>query len=114
MPTLSNQEPDTADLDYFYQNFSNSFGIALYEEENNNKARPIPPKVKPTTCLTKNLRSNKITYFFQAPISTSVITCLCSKYYTKFISTSNTNYTQATEFITIYVNSNSKKINKPT
>src|SRR6185295_8413122 len=110
MPTLSNQEPDTADLDYFYQNFSDSFGIALYEEENNNKARPIPPKVKPTTCLTKNLRSNKITHFFQAPIFISVITCLCGKYHTNFISPTNTNYTQATEFTTIHVNSNSMKL----
>ena len=64
MPILSNQKSDTADLDYFYQNFFNSFGITLYEEENNNKAHPIPSKVKPTTCLTKNLRSNKITHFF--------------------------------------------------
>jgi hypothetical protein len=114
MPTLSQQEPDTADLDYFYQNFSNSFGIALYEEDNNNKARPIPSKVQPTSCLTKNLRSNKITHFFKAPTSTSLITCLCGKYHTKFISTSNTNYTQTTEFTTAHINSNSKKINKTT
>ena len=64
MPTLTNQEPDTADLDYFYQNFSNSFGIVLHKEESGNNACPIPPKVKPTSCLTKNLRSNKITHFF--------------------------------------------------
>jgi hypothetical protein len=114
MPTLSSQEPDTADLDFFYQNFSNSFGIALYEEENGNNARPIPPKVKPTTCLIKNLRNNKITHFFQAPTSTSVITCLCGKYHTKFISTTNTNHIQATEFTTVHVNSNAKKnLNKP-
>jgi hypothetical protein len=114
MPTLIQQEPDTADLDYFYQNFPNSFGIALYEEENGNDARPIPPKIKPTSCLTKILRSNKITHFFQAPTSTSVITCLCGKYHTKFISTSNTNHIQATELTTVHVNSNSKKPNKPT
>ena len=65
MPTLIQQEPDTADLDYFYQNFPNSFGIALYEEENGNDARPIPPKIKPTSCLTKILRSNKITISFK-------------------------------------------------
>ena len=115
MPTLTNQEPDTADLDYFYLNFPNSFGIALYEEESGNNARPIPPKVKPTTCLTKNLRSNKITHFFQAPSSTSVITCFCSKYHTKFTSPTNTNHIQATELTTVHVNSNSKKnLNKPT
>jgi len=55
MPTLSQQEPDTTDLDYFYQNFANSFGITLYEEGNNSKARPIPAKLQPTFCLTKNL-----------------------------------------------------------
>ena len=114
MPTLTNQELNTADLDYFYQNFPNSFGIALYEEESGNNARPIPPKVKPTACLTKNLRSNKITHFFQAPSSISVITCLCGKYHTKFTSPTNTNHIQATELTTVYVNSNSKKPNKST
>jgi len=112
MPTLTHQEPDTADLDYFYQNFSDSFGIALYEEEQGNKAHPIPPKIQPTSCLTKNLRSHKITHFFQAPSSTSVITCLCGKYHTKFISPTNTNHIQATDFTTAHINSNSKKLNR--
>ena len=93
MPTLTNQELDTADLDYFYQNFSNSFGIALYKDESGNNAHPILLKVKPTSCLTKNLRSNKITHFFQASYSTSVITCLCGKCHTKFISLTNINHT---------------------
>ena len=64
MPTPINQDPDTSNLDFFYANYTNSFGIGFYENSPN-KPKPIPPSIEPTQCITKSLRgSTKTTHFF--------------------------------------------------
>lgn len=85
MPTLTNQEPDTLDLDHFYQNNSGTYGIAIYEDKPET-AKAIPKSFRPTACFNKDFRnSQKVTHFFPAPLSTAIITCLCKKFHTKFI-----------------------------
>src|SRR5437868_4450695 len=92
MLTLTSKTPDTFDLDYFYEKCTDSFGVAFYEEDSNN-IRPIPPKSKPISCLTKILRNNtKITHFLFVPKTSTITKYLCSNYHTKFISASNTEY----------------------
>ncbi|CAG8855882.1 9921_t:CDS:1, partial [Gigaspora margarita] len=39
MPTLTQQDPDIADLDYFYTHHVQSFGIALFEDEQENNLK---------------------------------------------------------------------------
>jgi hypothetical protein len=68
MSTSTTQELDTSNLDFFYANYANSFGIGFHEDTPN-KLKPIPPSIKPTQCLTKSLRgSTKTTHFFKALI----------------------------------------------
>ena len=101
MPTLTQQDPDTADLDYFYIHHAQSFGIALFEDEQEDNLKAIPPNQEPTTCHTRTTRTNKATHFFRAPSTTSVVTCLCRKYHTKFISVQNNIYQPHKEFTQI-------------
>ena len=101
MPTLIDKDPDTADLDYFFTYFKDSFGLAFFEDEKDNNIKPIPPKQAPTTCFIKSTRSNKATHFFCAPSSTALVTCLCGKYHTQFISQTKTTYQHATNFTSI-------------
>jgi hypothetical protein len=100
MPTLSTQSPDTTNLDFFYANYANSFGIGFHEDAPN-KPKPIPPSIMPTQCLTKNLRgSTKTTHFFKAPNTTLVVKCLCGSFHTNFISQSTQPYTSDTQNFT--------------
>src|SRR5260364_474848 len=101
MPTLTQQVPDTANLDYFYTHHAQSFSIALFEDEQEDNLKAIPPNQEPTTCHTRTTRTNKATHFFRAPSTTSVITCLCRKYHTKFISVQNNIYQPHKEFTQI-------------
>ncbi|CAG8832593.1 42826_t:CDS:2, partial [Gigaspora margarita] len=61
----------------------------------------IPPNQEPTTCHTRTTRTNKATHFFRASLTTSVVTCLCRKYYTKFIPIQNNTYQLYKEFTQI-------------
>src|ERR1041384_1996672 len=98
MPSLTQQEPDTIDLDYFYAYFSTSFGIAFLEDESTDNIKLIPPSQEPTVCHIKTTRTTKATHFFRAPKSTSTITCLCNKYHTQFIAKNNPTYQLASIF----------------
>ena len=85
MPTLTSQEPDTLDLDHFYQNNAGTYGVAIYEDKPE-IAKAIPKSFRPTACFNKDFRNyQKVTHFLPAPLSTAIITCLCKKYHTKFI-----------------------------
>src|SRR5260364_97844 len=103
MPTLTQQVPDTANLDYFYTHHAQSFGIALFEDEQEDNLKAIPPNQEPTTCHTRTTRTNKATHFFRAPSTTLVVTCLCRKYHTKFISVQNNIYQPYKEFTQIAI-----------
>ena len=93
MPTQTSVEPDTTDLDIFFMQYPNRYGIFIHED-NPNTARPSPPEIKPTSCISKNYlgNSNKATHFFPAPSTNQTITCLCNQYHTKFISNKSTIY----------------------
>ena len=117
MPTLTHTTADTIDLDTFYNQFPNRFGIWIHEN-NPNTAKPTPSSVKPTTCFI-HLRSggDKATHFFKAPTSTSIVTCICKKFHTHFISNNNDTYTSNSENlpeITAPTKNLTKKLNKTT
>ena len=101
MPILTQQDPDTADFDYFYTHHAQSFGIALFEDEQKDNLKAISPNQEPTTCHTRTTRTNKATHFFRASSTTLVVTCLCHKYHTKFISVQNNTYQPYKEFTQI-------------
>src|SRR5436305_338396 len=110
MPTLTSKIPDTLNLDYFYKKCSDTFEVTFYEDDPKNITL-IPSKSKLITCLTKVLRSNiKSIHFLFAPKTTTTTQCLCSTYYTNFISTSNTEYNiLISSFTTLATNSSNKK-----
>ncbi|CAG8740833.1 12984_t:CDS:1, partial [Gigaspora margarita] len=62
MPTLTQQDPDTANLNYFYIYYAQSFGIALSEDKQEDNLKAIPPNQEPTTCYTRTTRTNKATH----------------------------------------------------
>src|SRR5438067_10821929 len=102
MPTLTSKTPDIFDLNYFYKQFPDSFGVAFYEEDLKNIS-PIPPKSKPIACLTKILRSKaKITHFVPAPKTSATARCLCGNYHTNFISATNKEYNTSLSNFTTY------------
>src|SRR6185437_389631 len=110
MPTTTDNEPDTTDLDTFFMQCPNRFGVFIHENSPNT-TRPTPSNLKPTACFTKNLRSNQIaTHFFQAPTMTATIRCLCNKFHTKFISTENTTYSLNPDLVPVTSNSQTKKL----
>ena len=105
MPTTIDKEPDTIDLDIFFMQCPNHFGVFIYVNSPNT-TRPTSFNTKPTACFTKNLRSNQIAiHFFQAPTMTATIRCLCNKFHTKFISTENTTYTLNSDLVPVTSNS---------
>ena len=116
MPTLIHTTADTIDLDTFYNQFPNRFGIWIHEN-NPNTAKPIPSNVKPTNCFVHLRSGDKATHFFKAPTSTSVVTCLCKKFHTHFISNNNNTYTLNDENlpeIAAPTKTLTKKLNKTT
>jgi len=113
MPTLTSTEPDTINLDFFYTKYPSSFGVAFLEESST-IPHPIPAKTTPLACITKILRSdNKVTHFIKAPPTTATAFCLCNKYHTKFITTSNKPFKPVhTDFIPFVANTKNKNTQK--
>src|SRR5260363_94590 len=93
MATQISTEPDKTDLDTFFMQYPNRYGIFIHED-NPNTARPTPSNIKPTSYISKDYleNTNKATHFFPAPSTNQTITCLCNQYHTKFISNENTIY----------------------
>ncbi|CAG8846291.1 10000_t:CDS:1, partial [Gigaspora margarita] len=60
------QDPDIANLDYFYTYHTQSFGIAFFVDEQEDNLKAIPPNQEPTTCYTRTTRTNKAIHFFRA------------------------------------------------
>ena len=112
MPTLSTIDADTLNLDHFYTNYPNSYGVA-FDEENPSNTCSIPASLKPIDCITKTLHSNtKITHFIKAPSTTAIVFCLCDKYYTNFISSDNSTLNsmkKTTDFTPFTANLSNKK-----
>ena len=110
MPTLSTIDPDTLDLNYFYSKYRNSFRVAFFEESLD-AIHSLLTKSKLNICFIRSLRSNtQNIHFLLAPQSTAISTCLCGKYYTKFIANNNQAYTQTiTNPTLITTNPNNKR-----
>ena len=113
MPTLTTQEPDTLDLDFFYKNVTETYGtysVAIYED-NPLIVKPIPKNFRPTNCFDTNLRSvKKATHFFPVPLSTAIVACICKKYHTKFIAENDKIYDATPEISPTISNSQNKKL----
>jgi hypothetical protein len=80
MPTLTTEEPDSHDLDYYYNKYPDRFGIGT-KESDPLTLRILPKDVKPTKCET-----NKQQHYFQMPTQPTLSTCLCGKFHTNFTS----------------------------
>ena len=109
MPTLSTEAPDTLDLDYFFKNHANSYGIAIYEKEPT-QVRAIPDKYKPTKCITMELRTHPATHIFPAPATTATVKCMCGLFHTQFIAENNKTYELNTQTNETTTNKQAKKL----
>src|SRR6201988_3340899 len=118
MPTLSDTLPDIVNLDAFFSQYPNRFGIWVYDKKPLT-GRPTPSNLKPTQCFTHIRKNEKATHFFKAPNTIAEVFCLCNKYHTQFISANNTTYNLNDKNLT-EVNSNngcknmSKKLQQTT
>src|ERR1041384_117230 len=110
MPTLTSQEPDTLDLDHFYQNNAGTYGVTIYEDKLET-AKAISKSFRPTACFNKDFcNSQKVTHFFPALLSTATITYPCKKYYTKFVAKNNKIYNFNTNINAIILVIQTKKL----
>src|SRR6185295_11241437 len=80
MPTLITDEPDSHDLDYYYNKYPDRFGIGA-KETDPLTLRILPKDVNPTKC-----EPNKQQHYFKMPFQPILSTCLCNKYHTNFTS----------------------------
>ncbi|CAG8696344.1 7790_t:CDS:1, partial [Scutellospora calospora] len=55
MPTLTNTEPDSYDIDYFYGKYKDRFGVGMSELKEES-LRVLPLGVQPTACEVNNLK----------------------------------------------------------
>jgi hypothetical protein len=80
MPTLISEDPDCYDLDYYYKNYNDRYGLVT------NESRPSQLRVlgvgqKPDSCDLVKMR-----HFFTVPLQPSIGVCFCGKYHTSFTS----------------------------
>ena len=80
MPTLITDEPDSHDLDYYYNKYPDRFGIGA-KETDPLTLHILPKDVNPTKC-----EPNKQQHYFKMPFQPILSTCLCNKYHTNFTS----------------------------
>ena len=80
MPTLITEEPDTYDLDYYYNKYPDRFGIGTKETD------PLTLCILPKDVNPLNCEANKQHHYFKMPTQPALTTCLCRKFHTNFIS----------------------------
>ena len=111
MPTLSTIDANILNLDHFYANYPNSYGVA-FDKENPSNIYSISVSFRPIDCITKTLHSNtKIIHFIKALSTIAIVFCFCNKYHTNFIISSKTilNPTKPTNFTIFTANATNKK-----
>src|SRR5260363_178222 len=82
MPTLTTEEPDSYDIDYFYPKYKNRFEVFI-KETDAAILKVIPSAFSPPNCETKI----KNTYhYFPVPTQPTISTCICKKYHVNFTS----------------------------
>jgi len=79
MPTLITDEPDSHDLDYYYNKYPDRFGIGTKDTDPLTLCI-LPKDVNPTNC-----EPNKQQHYFKMLFQPILATCLCNKYHTNFI-----------------------------
>src|SRR5690349_19359609 len=80
MPTLTNQEPDHYNLDYFHNKYSDRYSTLIrdtYSSQLKAMSFVFNPSVYNTT---------KTLHYFRIPEEPAIIHCYCQKYHTFFIS----------------------------
>src|SRR5947207_15382792 len=82
MPTLTSTEPDSYNIDYYYNKYKNRYALGM-NETNPESFRILPAEVQPTTC---DVGAKKKMHYFMIPKQPIYTTCLCSKYHTNFTS----------------------------
>jgi len=80
MPTLSTQEPDHFDLDYFHNKYSDRYGTMIRE------VQPIQLKVMPFAFNPSECNISKALHYFSTPVQPTIVHCYCQKYHTLFTS----------------------------
>src|ERR1043166_2545343 len=80
MPTLSTQEPDHFDLDYFHNKYSDRYSTMIRE------VQPTHLKVMPFTFNPSECNILKALYYFSIPVQPTIVHCYCQKYHTLFTS----------------------------
>ena len=80
MPTLTTQDPDFHNLDYYYNKYPDRFGIGT-KESDPLTLRILPKDINPTNC-----ELNKFHHYFKMPTQPALSTCLCGKFHTNFTS----------------------------
>ena len=80
MPTLSTQEPDHFDLDYFHNKYSDRYGTMIRE------VQPTQLKVMPFAFNPSECNILKALHYFQTPVQPTIVRCYCQKYHTLFTS----------------------------
>ena len=80
MPTLTTQDPDFHNLDYYYNKYPDRFGIGT-KETDPLTLRILPKDINPTNC-----ELNKFHHYFKMPTQPALSTCLCGKFHTNFTS----------------------------
>ena len=80
MPSITNVEPDSFDLDNYLSKYSNRFS-SITHDNNTRTLKVLPINFNPTTCDLQNGF-----HFFAKPTEPTITTCLCNKYHTYFAS----------------------------
>ena len=80
MPTLINEDPDSYDIDYYYDKYKDRHGVGMIEGKPQS-LRVLPADVDPTNC-----DASKKHYYFKVPLQPTIATCLCEAYHTSFTS----------------------------
>ena len=82
MPTLTNTEPDSYNIDYFYSKYKDCYSVGMSELKEET-LRVLSARIQPTICEVNNLKKQ---YYFKVLIQLQIATCLCNKYHTSFTS----------------------------
>src|SRR5690242_13449815 len=80
MPTLTNQEPDHYDLNYFHNKYSDRYGTLIRD------AQPSQLKAMPFAFNPSEYNTTKTLHYFHIPEKPATICCYCQKYHTFFTS----------------------------
>jgi hypothetical protein len=80
MPTLTSQDPDHFDLDYFHNKYNDRYGTMIRE------VQPTQLKVMPFAFNPSECNTAKSLHYFKTPTQPTIVRCYCQKFHTLFTS----------------------------